>query len=152
MQITIRPVAETDFPQLIELFREFAFFEQVPERMQNSLEQMLAEQEWLKAFVAENEQGKVVGYATYFVAYYTWIGKCLYMDDLYVQPDWRGSRIGTRLLNRVIDFARETNCRKLRWQVSDWNEPAREFYRKVGAEIDTIERNCDLVFHSFKSL
>jgi GNAT superfamily N-acetyltransferase len=68
------------------------------------------------------------------------------MDDLYVRPEFRSAGIGTMLINRVIEFAKTENCRKLRWQVSEWNKPAIEFYRKLGAEIDGTEQNCDLKF------
>jgi GNAT superfamily N-acetyltransferase len=68
------------------------------------------------------------------------------MDDLYVKPAYRGKGIGKRLLNQVIDFAKQTGCHKLHWQVSSWNQPAIEFYQSLGATIDPVESNCDLVF------
>ena len=146
MDIEIRPVEEDDFKQLIELFREFATFEKLPEKMTNTVEKMMEDREYLHCFVAVDRQNEIVGYVTYFFSYYTWIGKSLYMDDLYVRPEFRSTGIGTMLINRVIEFAKTENCRKLRWQVSEWNKPAIEFYRKLGAEIDGTEQNCDLVF------
>ncbi len=145
MEIKIRNIRESDFNQLLELFKEFAEFEKLPERMINTPERMAEEKDYLKGFVAETIDKKIVGYATCFFTYYTWIGKCLYMDDLYVKPEFRAKGIGKRLMNRVIDFARSSGCHKLRWQVSKWNSPAIEFYQKLGAEIDDIERNCDLI-------
>ncbi|MFM2291978.1 MAG: hypothetical protein RIS29_1791 [Bacteroidota bacterium] len=146
MEIEIRPVDLSDFKQLIELFREFATFEKLPEKMTNTVEKMMEDREYFHCFVAVDRQNEIVGYVTYFFSYYTWIGKSLYMDDLYVRPEFRSAGIGTMLINRVIEFAKTENCRKLRWQVSEWNKPAIEFYRKLGAEIDGTEQNCDLVF------
>jgi GNAT superfamily N-acetyltransferase len=146
MEIEIRPVKESDFKLLIELFREFATFEKLPEKMTNTVEKMMEDREYFHCFVAVDRQNEIVGYVTYFFSYYTWIGKSLYMDDLYVRPEFRSAGIGTMLINRVIAFAKTENCRKLRWQVSEWNKPAIEFYRKLGAEIDGTEQNCDLRF------
>jgi GNAT superfamily N-acetyltransferase len=144
MHITTRAINENDFPSLIALFKEFAAFEKLPDKMINSVEQMKAEKEYLNGFVAEDKDGAIIGYVTYFFAYYTWIGKSLYMDDLYVKPDFRGNGLGSRLIYKVIEFAKKENCNKLRWQVSDWNQPAIEFYKSLGANIDGVEQNCDL--------
>jgi GNAT superfamily N-acetyltransferase len=146
MTVTIRKIDERDFLVLISLFKEFALFEKLPEKMTNSVEQMLREKEYLTGFVAVNDVDEIVGYATYFFGYYTWIGKSLYMDDLYVRPDFRGAGVGTKLINEVIAFAKAENCKKLRWQVSEWNQPAIDFYKSLGANVDAVESNCDLVF------
>jgi len=146
MTLHIRKIEERDFPALISLFNEFALFEKLPEKMTNTVEQMLTEKEYLAGFVAVNGEGEIRGYVTYFFAYYTWTGKSLYMDDLYVRPIFRGQGIGTKLINEVIAFAKTENCGKLRWQVSEWNQPAIDFYKSLGANIDAVESNCDLVF------
>ncbi len=146
MTVTIRKIDERDFLVLISLFKEFALFEKLPEKMTNSVEQMLREKEYLTGFVAVNDEDEILGYATYFFGYYTWIGKSLYMDDLYVRPDFRGAGVGTKLIKEVIAFAKAENCKKLRWQVSEWNQPAIDFYKSLGANVDAVESNCDLVF------
>ena len=146
MSILVRKIVQTDFAALILLFREFALFEKLPDKMTNSLEQMLEEKVHLSGFVAVNTENEIIGYVTYFFAYYTWTGKSLYMDDLYVRPEFRAKNVGTKLINRVIAFAKTENCRKLRWQVSEWNQPAIEFYKSMGADIDSVESNCDLIF------
>ncbi|MDR3652680.1 MAG: GNAT family N-acetyltransferase [Paludibacter sp.] len=146
MTVTIRKIDEHDFHVLITLFNEFALFEKLPEKMTNSVEQMLIEKEYLTGFVAVNTEDEILGYVTYFFGYYTWIGKSLYMDDLYVRPDFRGVGVGTQLINEVIAFAKAKNCKKLRWQVSEWNKPAIDFYKSLGANVDAVESNCDLVF------
>jgi GNAT superfamily N-acetyltransferase len=143
--ITIRNAGKEDFAQLIELFREFATFERMPEKMTNSVERMVVEKELFHSFVAETMDGQIVGYATYFFSYHTWIGKSLYIDDLFVKEEYRGKGIGTSLMKRTIDYAKESGCHKMRWQVSNWNSPAINFYKSLGAQIGTTEQNCDLV-------
>jgi len=113
MPIQIRPIEEADFTQLIALFKEFAIFEKAPELMTNTVEKMQAEKEYIKGYAAVNEDNQIIGYATCFFAYYTWIGKSFYMDDLYVKQEYRAQGIGTKLINSIIDLAKKENCRKL---------------------------------------
>ena len=105
---------------------------------------MAREAEFLLGFTAKNAGGEILGYVTCFFTYYTWTGKSLYMDDLYVRPEYRGQGLGSRLVGEAIAFARENGCHKLRWQVSGWNTPAVGFYESLGAQIDDTQRNCDL--------
>lgn len=67
------------------------------------------------------------------------------MDDLYVKAAYRGNGIETKLINQVINHAKATNCHKVRWQVSEWNGPAIDFYKSLGATISSVESNCDLL-------
>lgn len=145
-EIRIRPVEESDFSQIVSLFKDFAIFEKAPEKMTNSVERMNKEKAFFNCFVAETENNQIIGYVTYFFGYYTWIGKSLYMDDLYVKPEYRANGIGTKLINKVIEFAKDSECHKLRWQVSEWNKPAIGFYKNIGAQVDGSEQNCDLIF------
>ena len=105
---------------------------------------METESEFIHGFVVVNESAAIIGYVTYFYAYYTWIGKSMYMDDLYVKQDYRGKGIGTKLINKVIEKAKTDKCNKLRWQVAEWNKPAIDFYKNLGAIVDSVESNCDL--------
>lgn len=146
MILRIRTIEEQDFQKLVELFQEFAEFEKLPEKMTNSVKQMQIEKEYLNGFVTVTEQNEIIAYATYFFAYFTWIGKSLYMDDLFVKPEYRGNGIGTDLINRIIGLAKAKKCMKLHWQVSEWNKPAIDFYKSLGASICGVESNCDLAF------
>ncbi len=128
MNIILQPIAENDFEELVFLFKEFATFERLPGSMINSVEKMKNEKEYLNGFVARDEAGSLAGYVTYFYAYYTWVGKSLYMDDLYVKEKYRGQGIGTMLINKITELAKLENCNRLRWQVSNWNHPAIKFY------------------------
>ena len=144
MEFTIREIEKKDYPELIEIFHEFAEFEKLPDNMVNSVEQMETESDFINGFVVLNENKKIIGYVTYFYAYYTWIGKSMYMDDLYVKRDFRGNGLGTKLIKKVIEKAKSDKCNKLRWQVSEWNQPAIDFYKNLGATVDGVESNCDL--------
>jgi GNAT superfamily N-acetyltransferase len=148
MNITIREIKVDDYAILILLFTEFATFEKLPEKMTNTVDKMTDEQDFFNGFVALNDSDEIVGYVTHFYAYYTWIGKSLYMDDLYVKEEFRGHGIGTKLIKKVIEYAKTTNCHKVKWQVSDWNKPAIEFYKSLGASIDSVESNCDLILEN----
>ena len=145
MNIKLRSATDADFEQLIDLFKEFALFEKLPEKMINSVDKMIAEKDFFNCFVAETDDQKIIGYVTYFFCYYTWVGKSMYMDDLYVRPEYRGKGIGKKLITKVISYASETECNKLRWQVSNWNKPAIDFYKSLGAIIENVEQNCDLI-------
>jgi GNAT superfamily N-acetyltransferase len=144
MDFTIRNIERKDYPELIEIFHEFAEFEKLPDKMLNSVEQMETESDFINGFVVLNEIDRIIGYVTYFFAYYTWIGKSMYMDDLYVKREFRGKGLGTKLINKVIEKAKSEKCNKLRWQVSEWNQPAIDFYKNLGATVDGVESNCDL--------
>ena len=143
--ILTRDINESDYEQVLRLFHEFSAFEQLPEKMINSSEKMKKEKEFFHCLVAETANKKIIGYASYFFCYYTWIGKSLYLDDLFVRSEYRGKGIGTDLIHKVIEKAKETGCHKVRWQVSKWNKPAIDFYTNIGAEINDVNLNCDLV-------
>ncbi len=65
------------------------------------------------------------------------------MDDLYVKPDYRKQGLGKKLIEAIIHKAKEENCKKIRWQVSGWNQNAIDFYKSLGAEVCDVESNCD---------
>ena len=146
MEVGIRSIEEKDYPQIIKLFKEFATFEKLPEKMINTVEQIKKEKDFFNCYVAV-VNNEIVGFASYFFAYYTWVGKSLYLDDLYVKADFRNHGIGKKLLDTVIDLAKAEKCNRMRWQVSNWNKNAQEFYKHIGAEIDDVELNCDLSFN-----
>ncbi|HVG14367.1 MAG TPA: GNAT family N-acetyltransferase [Chitinophagaceae bacterium] len=145
MNVTIKPADESHFPAIFLLIQEFALFQKTPEKVKISLSQMQQDKEYFKCIVAENSKGEIKGFASYFFAYYSWSGKALYLDDLYVREDARNKGIGIQLLNALSEEARKERCYKMRWQVSKWNSDAIGFYRSMGAEIDETEINCDLV-------
>lgn len=142
--INIRPITEADFANLIELFKALATFQKDPEKMINSVAQMVAEKELIHGFVAISERDEIIGYTTYFYAYYSWVGKSLHLDDLYIKPTYRNKGIGSKLIQSVIDHAKATNCKKVGWQVSNWNHPAIDFYKTLGATVDDSRSDCEI--------
>ena len=76
------------------------------------------------------------GFAFYFFHYSTWLGQPgLYLEDLFVKPELRGKGIGKALLVHLAQIALRENCYGMRWQVLDWNQPAIDFYEKLGAKV-----------------
>lgn len=143
MKVSIRKATESDFPAILSLIKELALFEKAPEKVTNSVKQMKDEQEFFQCFVAETKTKEIVGFALFNIAYYTWVGKSLYLDDLYVKESFRGQKIGSELLKNVFKIAKKEDCKRVRWQVLNWNSPAIEMYKKLNAIIDDEWINCD---------
>jgi len=143
MAFTIRQGNTNDFPAILALIKELALFENAPEKVTNTVAQMEEEQALFNTVVVENEQGKIIAMMLYYFTYYTWVGKSLYLDDLYVKKAYRGNEIGKKLIKKLFSIAKENNCKRVRWQVLDWNEPAIAFYKKLGATLDGEWINCD---------
>ncbi|MEO6733526.1 MAG: GNAT family N-acetyltransferase [Ferruginibacter sp.] len=144
MNITIRRSDQDDFTAILSLIKEFAVFQKTPEKVTITLEQMEKERELFESFVAETAENKIIGFASFYFTFFSWSGKGMFLDDLYVTEFYRHQKIGSRLLNAVIKLAKEEGCKKMRWQVSGWNENAIGFYKSIGATIDAVEINCNL--------
>jgi len=91
--------------------------------------------------------GETVGFALFFENFSTFLGKPgLYLEDLFVQPEFRTKGIGTALMMRLIEVAEERNYGRVEWTVLDWNEPAIKFYtEKIGAKLMSSWRICRLL-------
>lgn len=145
-----RQAVESDFPTIIDMIKELALFEKVPEKVVNTVEFMKNERDFFGCLVVENEKKEIIAMALYFFAYFTWVGKSLYLDDLYVLPEYRNQGIGSSLLSEIYKIAKTENCRRLRWQVINWNTEAIKLYQKAGATIDNEWSNCDFDFEQIK--
>ena len=142
MEIKIREASEADYGSIMDMIKELARFERAEEKVKNSVSRMRREKRFFRALIA-SENGRIIGYAVFFFAYYTWVGKSLYLDDIYVKPRYRGKKAGTALLKKVFEIAAKEGCKRVRWQVLDWNKNAIKFYSKHGARIDESWLNCD---------
>jgi diamine N-acetyltransferase len=140
----IRPATDNDFADILLLIKELAAFEKAPHKVTNTVDLMKQEKDFFQAWVAEKDDGEIVGFALFYYVYYTWVGKSLYLDDLYVKEKYRGNKIGETLLKKVIKIGKENNCKRIRWQVLNWNAPAIDFYKKIGVTVDDEWFNCDL--------
>lgn len=85
-----------------------------------------------------NEGFTIIGYALYFYTYSTWKGCAVYVEDLYVMPEFRGNGIGTGLLSKVAEIGKQKQCVRLQLSVLDWNTPSRDFYAGKGAQDLTV--------------
>lgn len=145
MEVIIRKGQKSDLPQVHELIRELALFEKAPEQVITSVESMekdgFGEHPVYRLLVAETEN-KIVGIAVFFTKYSTWRGKGIYLDDLIVTESYRGKGIGAKLLNAVFAEAKLIGAKQIHWQVLDWNTPAIEFYKKVGASVEAEWFDC----------
>jgi len=141
---TIRPASVDDYELLYSMMSEFAAFQKTPERLTLTLGQLKLDKDLFKCLLAESPTHGIIGFSTYFFAYYSWTGRALYMDDLYVQQPFRGHGVGSLLMQAIIKIARESGCNKVKWQVSRWNEAGIGYYQQLGASIDEVDINCDL--------
>jgi GNAT superfamily N-acetyltransferase len=138
MAISIRPAVPEDVPQILAFIRALAVYEREPDAVIATETDLLRDgfgpNPFYFCLMAESED-KSAGFALYLFNYSTWLGRPgLYLEDLFVHPEFRGLGIGKALLQRVAAIAVERGCPRLQWQVLDWNTPAIEFYRAHGAE------------------
>jgi GNAT superfamily N-acetyltransferase len=134
--LSIRPANAGDVPLLVTLIHEFAAFERLPVTVTDAslLRDGFGQRPRFRVLMAEWD-GQPAGYAFFFDYYSTFEGRAgLFLEDVYVRELYRGKKIGNALMARVAAIAREENCFGVRWQVLDWNTPAIDFYRKLGAE------------------
>jgi len=139
--LTIRPAMPADVPLILEFIRELAEYEREPQSAVATAADLLRDgfgpEPKFRVDIAE-WSGEPAGFALYFWNYSTWQGKPgLYLEDLFVRPRFRGKGIGKALLVHLARVAIKNNCGRLVWQVLDWNTPAIEFYKSLGAETMT---------------
>lgn len=135
----IRKGKPADVPQVLNLIKELAVFEREPDAVKVSEEELLndgfGDSPAYRLLVAEKD-GEVVAMSLYYYRYSTWNGKCIYLEDLVVTESERGKGIGKALFEAILGRAREEGCRKMNWQVLDWNTPAIDFYKAFDADLD----------------
>jgi len=135
--IDIRPARESDVPVILSLIRGLADYERL------SHEVVATEDLLLESLFGAAPQAEVIiawsgespaAFALFFHNYSTFLARRgIYLEDLFVRPEWRGRGIGKLLLARLAAMAIERGCGRLEWAVLDWNEPAIRFYRALGA-------------------
>jgi len=142
----IRAAEPHDVDAILQGIRDLAAYEKLEHEVDASLaslrDQLFGPRPIIGAFVAE-EAGRVVGFALYFSTYSTFkTAPCLHLEDLFVEPDYRGKGLGEALLRAVAAEAERRECPRLTWNVLDWNEPAIGFYRRMGADVLPDWRVC----------
>jgi GNAT superfamily N-acetyltransferase len=137
--LTIRTATKEDAKLVHGLIVELSIFEKEPDAVTNSVEQFTIDgfetsPPLFYVFIAELGD-VVVGYSLFFFSYSTWVGKCLYLDDLYIKPEFRVKGYGRTVLQAVVKHAMENKCKRVTWQALDWNMNARNFYNKISREM-----------------
>lgn len=135
--LTIAPARESDIPLILDFVRKLAEYERLSTEViadEGALRESLfgprpAAEALLAWWAAEP-----VGFAVYFHSFSTFVGRPgIYLEDLFVLPEFRGRGIGKAVLVYLAKIARDRNCARLEWAVLDWNQPAIDFYRSLGA-------------------
>jgi len=147
MDISIRRAEKKDCIRLLELIQELADYEKAPDEVTVTLSHFEesgfgANPVWW-AFVAEVD-GKVEGFALYYIRYSTWKGQRMYLEDILVTEKMRGQKIGKLLFERLVEEAKEKRYSGIVWQVLEWNKPAINFYKKYDTRFDKEWINCSL--------
>ncbi len=147
MEIRIRRAQRSDLSEVIRLVRELAIYEKAEHEMWSTLEQyeLAFDEKRISCDVAmvENE---IVGCTVYYDTFSTWKGKMLYLEDFIVSESYRKYGIGQKLYDAFIEEAKKRDCKLVRWEVLDWNEPALRFYEKQGAIIEKDWWKAKVVF------
>lgn len=135
--MNIRTALPADIPAIHALMYELAVYEKEPEAVFTTPEEYLRDFEAgrFECMVAEIE-GKVVGMTLFYEAYSSWKGRMLYLDDFVVNEAYRRYGVGQKLFDAFVAEGRRRECRLVKWQVLDWNEPAIKFYEKNHAIIE----------------
>ena len=145
MGTSIRTATPADIPQILAFIHALATYEREPDAVTATEADLLRDGFGPNPFyfcLMADHDDRPAGFAFYFFNYSTWKGRPgLYLEDLFVHPEFRGLGIGKALLERVAAIAVEKNCPRLQWEVLDWNTPAIDFYRAMGAEFLDEWRN-----------
>lgn len=150
MAILIRPASSSDIPQILQFIHGLAEYENLLQEVE-ATEQRLRETlfpadgrpvaECRLAFVDNN----AAGFAIFFANYSTFLAKPgLYLEDLFVHPEFRGRGVGKALLLELAKLANRRGCGRMEWTVLDWNKPAIDFYESLGAARKTEWQICRL--------
>lgn len=147
MEVKIRKGESTDIPSVLDLIKQLANFEKAPKEV-TLTEAELQEDAFGKLpicsfFVAELNN-KIIGMALYYIKYSTWKGKCVFLEDIIVDEEYRNNGIGKILFTEVAKVSATLGVKRMEWQVLDWNSSAIEFYKKLNSKFDSEWINCKL--------
>lgn len=138
--IIIRAADVNDMPAIHALVHELAVFERAPEAHTATIEDYVRDfnERIFESHVAvDTDTNTIVGMIFYYMSYSTWKGRMLYLEDFVVTESYRQYGVGQMLFDTFLKVAQAKECRLVKWQVLDWNEPAIKFYQKNKAIIET---------------
>ena len=138
MTLTIRPATRTDLPLIAQFIRDLADYERLAHEVRFDEvvlgDRLFGARPYAEVLIGEID-GAPQGFALFFHNFSTFEGKPgIYLEDLLVRPEARGSGLGKALLKRLAALAVERDCARLEWSVLDWNEPSIQFYKALGAK------------------
>lgn len=137
-RIEIREAEVEDSPLILRFIKELAIYEKAEDQVEatvESIEESIFGSDSTTHAIICLIDGEPVGFAVYFFNYSTWLGKNgLYLEDLYISPEHRKIGVGKALLKHLAQTAVSKGCGRFEWSVLDWNEPAIDFYRSIGAK------------------
>lgn len=136
-KFSIRPAAPENVPVILGLVRELAEYEKLSHEVTATEEllrrNLFGERRHAEAILVWTEE-KCAGFALFFHNFSTFLGKPgIYLEDLYVRPEFRGRGYGRAMMIHLARLARERDCERFEWAVLNWNQPSLEFYRSIGA-------------------
>jgi GNAT superfamily N-acetyltransferase len=139
--LNLRSAIPSDVPRILAFIRDLAAYEREPDAVHATEADLLRDGfgpakrfECLIAEFIDDGVATAAGFALYFYSYSTWLGHAgIYVEDLFVSPEYRGRGVGKALLTRVAAIAVEEGCPRLEWSVLDWNQPSIDFYHSLGA-------------------
>ena len=136
-QTNFRYADRKDVPLILRFVKELADYEKMQNEVvadEKTLEEWIFDRQKAEVIFAL-EDGKEVGYALFFYNFSTFLGRAgIYLEDLYVQPEYRGRGHGKALLKTLASIAVERGCGRLEWSCLDWNRPSIDFYLSLGAQ------------------
>jgi GNAT superfamily N-acetyltransferase len=137
--LKIRPAEEKDIDAIFELIRGLAAYEKLTDRVTGNTEllrsHLFSERSYAEVIIAELEV-QTIGFALFFHTYSTFLTQPgLYLEDVFVRPEYRRQGVGKALITSVVKIAHERGCGRLEWSVLDWNQNAIEFYQSLGATV-----------------
>lgn len=139
MSFTIRKGEAKDAQAILNLIIELAIFEKEPKAVEITVNDLLkdgfSDNPKFKTFVAEEPNGTIIGMALFYERYSTWKGTAIHLEDLIVTQSKRGTGAGKALYTAVLNYAYEQGCKRVVWDVLDWNENAIKFYESTGAKV-----------------
>jgi GNAT superfamily N-acetyltransferase len=144
VQVEVRVGTKADVPLLLSFIRSMAAYEKLDvSAAEESLAEALFGESPAAYTLLAFAEDKPVAYVTYFFTFSTMVGKRgLWLDDLFIDPAFRGKGIGQALMAYLADIAMKNHCGRFEWTVLDWNESAIGFYRRLGATVLTDWRVC----------
>lgn len=136
-EIEIRMAETEDVPVILGLIKKLAEYEKLTDQMTATEEllrkNLFSENRFVEVWLAEY-QNQAAGYLIFYYNFSSFLAKAgLFIEDIFVLPEFRSKGIGKKFLLKVIELAKERNCGRVEWNVLDWNEPAISFYKKMGA-------------------